>query len=59
MRDTREFTREEGKEVRKSWNDIMETPEKKTVEEATERQLRNRKNEEKDRQSRRNNIILL
>ena len=48
---------EEGKEVRKSWADIMESPEKKTVEEEIERQLRDRENEE-DSQNRRNNIIL-
>ena len=47
----------EGKEVRKTWADILETPEKKTVEEAIEKQLRDRENEEKDRQNRRNNII--
>ena len=49
---------EEGKEVRKTWADILETPEKKTVEEAIEKQLRDRENEEKDRQNRRNNIIV-
>ena len=49
---------EEGKEGRKSWADIMETPEKKTVEEAIEKQLRDRENEEKDRQNRKNNIII-
>ena len=49
---------EEGKEGRKSWADIMETPEKKTVEEAIEKQLRDRENEEKDRQNRKNNIIV-
>ena len=36
----------------------METPGKKTVEEEIERQLRDRENEEKDRQNRRNNIIV-
>ena len=36
----------------------METLEKKTVEEAIEKQLRDRENEEKDRQNRKNNIIL-
>ena len=36
----------------------METPEKKTVEEEIERQLRDRENEEKDRQNRRNNMIV-
>ena len=49
---------EEGKEGRKSWADIMETPENKTVEEAIEKQLRDRENEEKDRQNRKNNIIV-
>ena len=49
---------EKGKEVRKTWADILETPEKKTVEEAIEKQLRDRENEEKDRQNRRNNIIV-
>ena len=49
---------EEGKEVRKSGADIMETPEKKTVEEEIEGQLKDRENEEKDRQNRRNNIIV-
>ena len=49
---------EEGKEGRKSWADIMETPEKKTVEEVIEKQLRDRENEEKDRQNRKNNIIV-
>ena len=36
----------------------METPEKKTVEEVIEKQLRDRENEEKDRQNRKNNIII-
>ena len=36
----------------------METPEKRTVEEEIERQLRDRENEEKGRQNRRNNIIV-
>ena len=49
---------EEGKEQRKSWADIMETPKKKTVEEAIEKQLRDRENEEKDRQNRKNNTIV-
>ena len=49
---------EEGKEGRKSWADIMQTQEKKTVEEVIEKQLRDRDNEEKDRQSRKNNIII-
>ena len=49
---------EEGKEGRKSWADIMETPEKKTVEEVIEKQLRDRENEEKDRQNRKNHIIV-
>ena len=49
---------EEGKEGRKSWADIMVTPEKKTVEEVIEKQLRDRENEEKDRQNRKNNIIV-
>ena len=49
---------EEGKEGRKSWADIMETPEKKSVEEVIEKQLRDRENEEKDRQNRKNNIIV-
>ena len=49
---------EEGKEGRKSWADIMETQEKKTVEEVIEKQLRDRENEEKDRQNRKNNIIV-
>ena len=35
---------EKGKEGRKSWEDTMETPEKKTVEEAIEKQLRDREN---------------
>ena len=49
---------EEGKEGRNSWTDIMENPEKKTVEEAIEKQLRDRENEEKDRPNRKNNIIV-
>ena len=44
--------------MRKTWADILETPEKKTVEEAIEKQLKDRENEEKDRQNRRNNIIV-
>ena len=39
-----------------SWYDIMETPEKRTVE-VIEKQLRDRENE-KERQNRRNNIIV-
>ena len=44
--------------MRKTWADILETPEKKTVEEAIEKQLRDRENEQKDRQNRMNNIIV-
>ena len=36
----------------------METPDKNTVEEAIEKQLRDRENEEKDRQNRKNNILV-
>ena len=38
---------EEGKQGGRSWADLMETPEKTSVEEATEKQPRNRENEGK------------
>ena len=49
---------EEGKKLRKSWTEIVRIPEKKAMEEEIEVQLRSRENEEKDRQNRRNNIIV-
>ena len=49
---------EEGKQVGRSWADIIGTPEKKTLEKVAEKQLRERENEEKDTRNRRNNIII-
>ena len=48
-----EDTREE-----KTWADITDNTEKRTVEEAVEKCLWDRETEEKDRQNRRNNIIV-
>ena len=49
---------EERKQVGRSWADTVGTPEKKSLEKVAEKQLRDRENEEKDRQNRRNNIIV-
>ena len=48
---------ENSKEVR-TWSDIMDTPEKRTVEEVIAKSLKERDNEEKERQKRRRNIIV-
>ena len=42
----------------KTWADIMDTPEKGTVEEVIAKSLKERDNEEKERQNRRRNIIV-
>ena len=42
----------------KTWADIMDTPEKRTVEEVIAKSLKERDNEEKERQNRRRNIIV-
>ena len=42
----------------KTWADIMDTPEKRTVEEVIVKSLKERDNEEKERQNRRRNIIV-
>ena len=42
----------------KTWAEIMDTSEKRTVEEVIEKSLKNRESEEKDRQNRRKNIII-
>ena len=41
----------------KTWADIMETPEKRIVEEVIAKSLKERDNEEKERQNRRRNIL--
>ena len=41
----------------RTWADIMEAPEKRTVEEFIEKLLKERDNEEKERQNRRNIIV--
>ena len=42
----------------KTWADIMDTSEKRIVEEVIAKSLKERDNEEKERQSRRRNIIV-
>ena len=42
----------------KTWADIMDTPEKRTVQEVTAKSLKGRGNQEKERQNRRRNIIV-
>ena len=42
----------------KTWADIMDTPEKRTVEEVIAKTLKERDNKEKERQNRRRNIII-
>ena len=42
----------------KTWTEIMDISEKRTVEEVIEKSLKNRESEEKDRQNRRKNIII-
>ena len=43
----------------KTWAEIMDISEKRTVEEVIEKSLKNRESEEKDRQNRRKNIIII
>ena len=42
----------------KTWADIMDTPEKRTVQEVIVKSLKEKDNEEKERQNRRRNIIV-
>ena len=42
----------------KTWAEIMDISEKRTVEEVIEKSLKNRESEERDRQNRRKNIII-
>ena len=42
----------------KTWAEIMDISEKRTVEEVIKKSLKNRESEEKDRQNRRKNIII-
>lgn len=48
----------ENKKEGRTWAEIMETPEKRTVQEVIEKSLKERESEEKERQSRRKNIII-
>ena len=42
----------------KTWAEIMDTSEKRTIEEVIKKSLKNRESEEKNRQNRRKNIII-
>ena len=44
--------------MKKTWADIMDTPQKRTVEEVIAKSLKERDNQEKERQNRRRNIIV-
>ena len=48
----------ENKSVGRTWTDIMETPEKRTVEDVIEKLLNERDNEMKERLNSRRNIIV-
>ena len=49
---------QEDKQEGQTWADIVDSNEKKTVEEVVEKSLKERDNEEKERQNRRKNIII-